>query len=90
MANFVIKKDGAKEPFDPEKIKKAISAAATQAGLPENEIAEVVEKVSSTVIQSFGGIEEVATTDIREKTLAELDASKPAVSDAWRKYEQNR
>lgn len=90
MANFVIKKDGAKEPFDVEKIKKAVIAAATQAGLSNEEAAGVADQVSSAVVQSIAGIEEVTSTEIKEKILSELDTLKPSVSEAWRKYEQSK
>ena len=90
MANFVVKKDGTKVPFDAEKIKRAISAAATQAGLPENEVTEVVDQVLLKVIESFTGTEEVASAEIREKVLSELDVVKPAVSESWRKHDQSK
>lgn len=90
MANFVVKKDGTKEPFDAEKIKKAITAAATQANLPEEEITKAVEQVSATVIQSVAGKEEVETAEIKEKILSELDIAAPSASEAWRKYEQGK
>ena len=88
MANFVIKKDGTKEPFDAEKIKKAITTAATQANLSSEEITKIVGQVLPTVVQSIAGKEEVASTEIKEKILKELDTLAPSVSGAWRKYEQ--
>ncbi|MGB2762689.1 MAG: ATP cone domain-containing protein [Minisyncoccales bacterium] len=90
MANFVIKRDGTKEPFDAEKIKKSIATAAQMANLSEEKIKDVVDQVSSTAIQFAEGKEEVATTELREKILSELDTIEPSVSEAWRKYDQEK
>jgi len=90
MAQEVIKKDGTKQPFDAEKIKEAISAAAQQANLSEERKNEVVEQVTATVVQTAEGKEEIATSEIREKILSELDSVEPAVSAAWRKHDQEK
>lgn len=90
MANFVIKKDGTKESFDAGKIKRAITSAATKAGLPEEEKIKVVEQVSTAVTQSVAEKEEVTSAEIKEKILAELDTLAPSVSEAWRRYEQEK
>lgn len=90
MANFVIKKDGAKEPFDEGKIKKSIEIAAKQAGLPEDRVNELVEQVSKAALQVAEGKEEIATAELREKILSELDNLESSVSEGWRKYDQEK
>jgi transcriptional regulator NrdR family protein len=90
MAKEVIKKDGTKAAFDPEKIKKAISMAASQAGLSEERVNEVVEQVSATVIAMAEEKEEISTSELREKTLSELDSVEPSVSESWRKHDQEK
>ena len=90
MVNFVVKRDGTKEPFDAEKIKKGIRAATSQANLSPERTELVVEEVSTKVIQSFYGLEEVPTSEIREKILSELDVVEPAASSAWREYDRNK
>ena len=90
MANQVIKKDGTKQPFDAEKIKKAIAIAVEEAGLPEERKKEVVEQVSAAAIQLAEEKEEIATSELREKILSELDTIEPSVSEAWRKHEQEK
>ncbi|XOB40385.1 MAG: ATP cone domain-containing protein [Candidatus Nealsonbacteria bacterium] len=90
MANFVIKKDGTKEPFDAEKIKKSIAGATQRTDIPEERKNEIVEQVSSTVLQMTGEKEEITTTEIKEKILSELDTIEPSVSESWRKYEQEK
>jgi ribonucleoside-triphosphate reductase len=90
MANFVIKKDGTKEPFDIEKIRKAVTAAAKRLNLPEEEIKKVVGRALTTTAQLAGGKNEITTMEIKEKILAELDVVAPSVSEAWRKYEREK
>lgn len=90
MATQVIKKDGTKQPFDAEKIKNSIAAAAVRTDLPAERQTEVVEQVAAKVIQLAGEKEEIATSEIGESILSELDVIEPAVSEAWRKYNQEQ
>lgn len=90
MAKEVIKKDGSKQPFDSEKIKKAIAAAAQPTDLSEEKKSETVEQIASTVIEMAEAKEEITTSEIREKILSELDSVEPAISEAWRKHDQEK
>jgi len=90
MANFVIKKDGRKEPFDAEKVRRSIVAAAQRTELSDERRNEVVQQVSSVVLQLAAGKEEIPTAEIREKILSELSTVEPSVAEAWRKYEQEK
>lgn len=90
MAKFVIKRDGIKEPFDAEKIKRSIVANAQDANLSEKRINELAKQVSEAVIQLTKEKEEITTTEIKEKILIELDTAEPSVSEAWRKFEEER
>lgn len=90
MAKFVIKKDGTKESFDAEKIRKSITAAAQGANLSEERLNEVVEQVSSAAIELAEGKEEIATAEIKEKILSELDTIESSVSGAWRKHDEEK
>ena len=87
MANQVIKKDGSKEPFDDEKIKKAIRLAAQQSGLDETKQTEITEKITAKVLEALKGKEEVRTLEIRDKILGELEIYAPTVAASWRDYE---
>ena len=90
MANFVTKKDGTKVPFDSEKMKASITAAALDAGLSEEEAANITQEVFNLVSVSLESQEEVATSEIKEKILSELDVSSPSTAGAWRKYEESK
>ena len=86
----IIKKDGSKQPFDAAKIKNAIKAAGAETDLADEKVEKAVEQVTATIIQMVAAKEEVTTTEIREKILLELDSVEPAISGAWRKYDQEK
>ena len=88
MAKFVIKRDGSKQVFDSEKIKRAIQLAAEQAGLEEDRVSEIVNQVAGSAIALADIKEEIATSEIREKILSDLDTVEPAVSAAWRGHDK--
>jgi transcriptional regulator NrdR family protein len=88
MANFIIKKDGTKEPFNAQKIKSAIVVAATQAGITAEEGAKIAEEVVNTIAQSVANLNEVLGAEIRARVLSQLDAIAPTVAEAWRKYDK--
>jgi len=86
----VIKKDGTKEPFSSEKIRKSIAGAAQQADIPEERKEEVVSQVAGTVIPTLESKEGIDTSEIKEIILGELDRVEPAVASAWRKYAEGK
>ncbi len=90
MANFVIKKDSTRVPFDVAKIKSAVMSAASEAELDDDKASSLAEEISSSVATSFEGQEEVSSSELREKILSELDASAPTVGESWRKYDESK
>ena len=88
MANFIIKKDGKKEPFDIQKIKSAIVTAATQAGVTAEEGVKIAEEVANTIAQSVANLSEVLGVEVRARALSQLDAIAPAVAESWRKHDK--
>ncbi len=90
MATFVTKKDGSRVPFDVAKIKHGIMSAAMEAELSEQEAEGVANEVSEAVRIAFDGIEEVPTSDIREKIVSELESTSPAVAESWKRYEEGK
>ena len=89
MAN-VIKKDGSKEPFDIEKVKKAVVAAAQDTDVSEERKNDVMGKITEAVQALLGEREEISSADIKEKILSELDAMEPSISASWRKYDAEK
>jgi len=87
MANFVIKKSGEKEPFDPMKIEAAIRAAASEANLTDEKIESLVNRVTAIIIEMATQKDEIATSEIKDRILKELDVLEPSVAEAWRRFE---
>ena len=90
MANFIIKKDGTKKPFDFAKIKKSIMSAARDTDLTEERKIEVVDQVSSMVLQMTGEREEVEGSEVKDKILQELDSIESSISKSWRDYDESK
>ena len=90
MATQVIKKDGSKQPFDAEKIKRAIEGATKEAGLSEDKVSQVATEVSGVVFEQVNAQEEIATSEIQSMILNELDKREPSVSAAWKAYKASK
>ncbi|MBI1960757.1 MAG: hypothetical protein HYS43_00555 [Candidatus Liptonbacteria bacterium] len=90
MANEVIKKDGRREPFDGDKIRRSIEMASRDAGLPANRVSEITERVAESAIQFATDKDEVTTGELRERILTELNDVEPSVADAWRRYDETK
>ena len=88
MAKEVIKRDGRKEPFDAKKIRNSIADTAKEAGLSGTKKNKIVKQVATSAIQLAKGKAVIATSEIRDKILSELDRIEPTVSAVWRKNEE--
>jgi transcriptional regulator NrdR family protein len=88
MVKTVIKRDGTRVPFDIDKIRKAVLAAAGDAGLTEDNAQSAASKVVSTVLQYTSNQDEIFTDELRNLILGELDELAPRVSELWREYDQ--
>lgn len=86
MAKQVIKSDGSKMPFDIKKVTRAITRSAQDAKLTPVEINKLVNEVSGTVLQFAESKDKVMSSELRDKTLSELDRLAPNVSLEWRRF----
>ena len=92
MTIEVIKKDGAKEPFDSQKIKNAVLAASAGTNLTDEVKEEVAAQVTIRVtnLAEAAGKDVISTSELRENILKELDEIESAVSEAWREYDTEK
>lgn len=86
MANFVIKRDGTREPFDAEKISRGLKAASQKAGLSSERVEKVVREISAKAVALAAAKEEISTSELRDMILKELDIVEPVVSVSWRQH----
>jgi len=87
MIEVVIKKDSREEPFNEEKIKNAVKAAALEAGLDEEKQIELSEAVVKNIEESFSSQNTIKSIELREKVLSQLDLLSPETAQSWRDYE---
>lgn len=90
MATFVVKRNGEREPFDGEKVRKGIELSSLEAGLSPEEAAQIADQVSASVIAWASDKEEVRALDIQEMVLGELDKEHPVVSNSWREFRRKK
>lgn len=88
MLETVIKKDGARESFDSDKLRKAVLEAAREAGLSISESQSVASRVISTLLSYTSNQEEIYTYELRNLILGDLDQFAPEVSKAWREHDK--
>lgn len=90
MAEVVIKKDGSKQSFDPQKVRDSVAAACDRAGVSEEKREELVEEVSGVALETASERNKISTTEIRGKLLTKLERVQPSVAEAWREYDQQQ
>ena len=87
MVNFIIKRDGKKEPFYIEKIKKGIVEAALKTDMQEKEAGVLAGKISTAISESIKNANEVLAAELNARVFSALDAMAPDVAKAWKKYQ---
>lgn len=86
MIRNVIKKDGRKQPFQVDKIRRAILASADRAGVIRERAENVAEQVMASVVEVASTKKEITSAEIKEKILMELDIIQPSMAEVWRQY----
>ncbi|MGB9763283.1 MAG: ATP cone domain-containing protein [Minisyncoccia bacterium] len=90
MIEEIIKKDGSKELFDLSKMKKSIENACLDSGLDSQKSLELVDKISSKVLETLEDRSEITSFELRNHILKELDLYAPEVASSWRDYESTK
>lgn len=90
MAKQVIKRNGTKEDFDGEKMRKSIEVAAISAGLSMDRTNEVANQVLDVVFKIANGKEEIATSELSESVFGQLNAIEPKMAELWKQYEEEK
>ena len=87
MANFIIKRDGKKEPFYAGKIKKGIIEAALKTEMEEKKAESLAESISSEISWSIRNANEILAAELTARVVSALDAVAPKVAKIWKKYQ---
>ena len=86
----VIKRDGSRQPFSEEKLRKSIDAAAQEAKVPAPRTKQVVSEAARKPLALAKGTGPVETKLLRKKILDRLDIIEPSVSESWRAFDRKR
>jgi transcriptional regulator NrdR family protein len=84
----VIKRNGDRELFDPEKLKNSIEKAIIDAGSKLRTKHVLIDRVASKVVIMTMNNGKIRTDDIRRNILTEMNRMDPSVSSAWRNYDR--
>jgi transcriptional repressor NrdR len=84
----VIKRNGSREPFEPEKIRRSVKKAAVDSGSSLETKKDVIDRISNYTISVAEQKDEIETKEIRERVLEEMDKLEPSISGAWRKFDR--
>lgn len=85
----VKKRDGSKETFDPEKMKRAMQKAAIDATYSLEGAVDLtlIEEISEDITREAKEKGEIDTTTIREKILSRLEKMGSSIAESWKKFE---
>ena len=87
----VIKRNGKKEHFSPEKVKNSVESAVKDAGYNVNAKKRLIDRTMDDVNEAVHGKEEISTAKIRNIVINDLeqewDEDQVPVARAWRNYE---
>lgn len=84
----IIKRNGKKEPFDVDKIRKSIKKAFVDAGLSVAENKEQIEAITKGMVKIVRENTEITTRTIRKKILENLEQTKKRAFEAWKNFDR--
>ncbi len=84
----IIKRDGEKEPFNEEKIKKSIENAVKQAGFNVEEKKSLINDTYTRAIEVTTERDRIQARAIRNEILNYLQHEDKEVANAWENYEE--
>ena len=84
----VVKRNGSREDFSEEKVRKALRKAVIDSGLSADRRDEAIESTTRAVAERARAREEITSREIREGILSELDRTAPDVSTSWRVFDR--
>lgn len=84
----VIKSNGKKEPFRPEKIQKSLEEAVKDAGFNPEQKMNIIKHASQDAIQMAQNMDQIESKQIRDTILNDLEQDDNQVAQAWKNYER--
>ena len=84
----VIKRNGKKEQFKPQKLRKSIESAVTDAGFTVTKQMKAIEHATSDAEELAMNRNEISSKELRNEIINDLESDAPEVAQSWRNYEK--
>jgi transcriptional regulator NrdR family protein len=84
----VVKRNGKKEPFKAQKLRKSIENAVSEAGFTITDQMKTIEHATQDAENLARNRNEISTKELRNEVINDLETDAPEVAQSWRKYEK--
>jgi transcriptional regulator NrdR family protein len=84
----VIKRNGDREPFNPDKLTSAITKAAVDAGIQVERKKQMLTIVALRAIEMAAHKKQIETSVLRDSILDELEQTESKMAVAWEDYDR--
>ena len=84
----VIKRNGKKEPFKPQKLRKSIESAVSDSGSTVTQQMRAIEHATQDAENLAKERNEISSKELRNEVVNDLESEAPQVAQAWRNYER--
>ncbi|MEL7670279.1 ATP cone domain-containing protein [Methanobacterium sp.] len=84
----VIKRNGKKEPFKPQKLRKSIENAVSDSGSTITKQMKAIEHATQDAENLARERNEISAEELRNEIVNDLESDAPEVAQAWRSYER--
>jgi transcriptional regulator NrdR family protein len=84
----VIKRNGKKEQFKPQKLRKSIENAVTDAGFTVTKQMKAIEHATRDAEKLAMNRNEISSKELRNEIINDLESDAPEVAQSWRNYEK--
>jgi transcriptional regulator NrdR family protein len=85
----VIKRDGRRENFRRDKIRKGIENASKRVKIDKKRAKEIADRVAKRVEDYFSTRDEIRSDDIRDRVLNELSREERRIADEFRAHRRD-
>ena len=76
--------------FDGEKLRRSVEVAAMNAGLAENTVRELVDRVLDAALKTANDKEEISTSELGECVFNEMRKTERRAAEIWKNHEEEK
>ena len=84
----VIKRNGQKERFKPQKLRKSIENAVSDAGSTLTKQMKAIEHATQDAENIAMNRNEISSKELRNEIVNDLESDAPEIAQSWRNYEK--